>query len=159
MDKPGTPFEGSLEMDAFACLNCERVFGVGGKCECRARTQAGELNDPRQALATWVVRDVIGQRTGEWWFRVLVGVVPNAPYPPVRLVANLNPEAPSDSRFLAQERDIEDSSYETRQVLAVLGRNHARVIALGDPSIALRARNRSEEHTSELQSLTNLVCR
>src|SRR2546430_10268728 len=30
---------------------------------------------------------------------------------------------------------------------------------VGDPSVAGRARERSEEHTSELQSQSNLVCR
>src|SRR5262249_60501318 len=38
-------------------------------------------------------------------------------------------------------------------------RRHPQVYDLSDPAKPIFIRNRSEEHTSELQSLTNLVCR
>src|SRR5258706_2888601 len=60
------------------------------------------------------------------------------------------------SLLAAEERQASRGVHELAPVEVTAGLEH---LALGKAAPARRGAQRSEEHTSELQSLTNLVCR
>src|SRR5437016_11342127 len=68
--------------------------------------------------------------------------------------AIVDPEARAQGRLSLEKRRRPRQAYARREVVAV-----GRIIGRARRAEAPATQGRSEEHTSELQSLTNLVCR